>query len=107
MRSTQEIDRLSRVGVCLAKLGQDARAREIIESIKDQAAPYANVRPAQSYYISRIYLGLGDKAEAVKMLEEAFDLGFQFFQPAVYSSDPFLKDLNGYEPFDTLVKPKV
>ena len=106
LRSTQEIDRLSRVGACLAKMGQESNAREIIESIKDQAAPYANVRPAQSYYISRVHLALGEKAEAVKMLEEAINLGFQFFQPAVYTSDPFLKELKGFQPFDDLVKPK-
>lgn len=98
--------RLSRMGSVSAILGDTVRARALLRGMARQPNDSAGYDGVNDYYQARILAALGQPAEAVAALEKAVQEGFSFFQPAVFDTDPFLKPLQGYPPFERLIEPK-
>jgi len=106
MRYPLEIEHLSRLGFTYATLGDTSRAKAQIERIRSHPDSFAGLKGVQLYYQARILAALGQDAEAVASLEKAVREGYSFFRPAVFDTDPFLKPLQGYQPFERLIAPK-
>lgn len=106
LRHTLQIEYMSRMGYSYGQLGDPLQAQAMKDSIQVFLSPYPGFSATKDYYLSRIYLGLGQKEQAVNSLNKAIEQGFNFFRPTVFARDPFLYQLYGYEPFEELVKPK-
>ena len=106
LKSSRTIEQNSRIGYCYAALGNAQKTQESIDKILAVETNHPNLKGAQHYYHARILASSGQKEDAIESLSKALELGFDFFRPAVFQMDPFLKSLMDYPLFQKLVKPK-
>ncbi len=106
MHLSLESDLASRIGVCLAYLGENDAAKKQLQQIASVPDVHASVRGIRNYYSARILAALGKDEVAIASLEEAFAEGFEFFGPIRYIFDPFLFPLFDHPGFQEFVRPK-
>ena len=94
----------ARLGAALAKLERNDDAMAIIATLQETISPETNGNP--EYGMATIYSALGQKDEAVKWLEQAFDAGRGFLYFGRYDLDPEFLPLHGYAPYEEFVWPK-
>lgn len=63
-----EVEMVAALACAHARLGQTAKAREILKGLLDQTDARAYIEP---YFIARVYVALGDKTAALDQLEKA------------------------------------
>ncbi len=93
---------LGRLGTLAARKGNEQEARRIVDELKNIDREY--LYGAHTYYCARIKALLGEKEEAVRLLEESFDQGRHF--STYVHRDIDLQVLRDYQPFIELLKPK-
>jgi len=90
------------LGALAARTGNAAEARYIADELKSIDRKY--LFGWHTYLRARIHALLGEHAEAVKLIQESFNLGNKF---GVYiHNDIDLESLYNYPPFKSLLKPK-
>jgi TolB-like protein len=97
-----DLGRLGLVGVLAARLGDSAQARKIEEQLTDLKRPYQ--RGGIALWRARIAVQLREKDRAVSLLREAFAQGLAF--NVLLHTNLDLQGLQGYPPFEELMKPK-
>jgi hypothetical protein len=102
---------LAVAGVAAVRTGDLAAARTMSGELEKLTQP-AVVGEA-SYGRAQIAAALGDRAEAVRLLRQAIGQGVPYYFGSQYIStvhiddgDPLLAPLNGYPPFEQLLRPK-
>jgi tetratricopeptide (TPR) repeat protein len=94
-------DDLGRLGLARAKLGERSEAEKISERLVSMARPFERGDP--TYWRACIAAELGDREEAVRLLGQAIEEGWQVgYRP---HRSPYLKPLRGFDPFERLVEP--
>ena len=94
---------LTRMGCTYAQLGQAGKAQEMIRELGNRYRENGSAwRLADQ---ARIYSILGEKEQAVDVLRQAIDV-YYFYNPGCYREDIMFVPLQGYPPFEELVKPK-
>ena len=106
LKGTLELARLSRLTICQAKLGHAEAAQQLLEEMQGMERAHYRWPETQQYYLAQALAALGQEEAALRALSRAKTGGFPFFQPAVYSSDPFLLPLRGNPEFEALLAPR-
>ena len=94
--------RLSHMGVLAARLGRIDEAQQFSDSLAAMAGP--GVFGGPTWSLALIAAALGERERAVRLLREAFTLGWQY--GVGRHSDPDLASLRDYPPFQELMRPK-
>ena len=91
------------LGLVFARTGRPDLARTAAERLSSLDQPY--LMGYIPYHQGLIYAALGDREQAVARLTAAAAQGypFSFFN---YANEPDLLPLSGYEPFESLVRPR-
>ncbi|PWU15897.1 MAG: hypothetical protein C5B50_14390 [Verrucomicrobia bacterium] len=84
-------------GFCLARLGREAEARQILDQLEAQRKEGKPFEAA----IGWLYLGLGDKDKAVAMIEEA--QREECLTPQMFANDPNYDELRDVPKFQALL----
>jgi TolB-like protein/Tfp pilus assembly protein PilF len=90
---------LALLGRLYAKIGRRDEALKILERLRQTSAQ----RYASPYNFAVIYMGLGQKSEAIHLLEKAYDER-DGYDIAFIKTDPFLDPLRGEPQFEALVQ---
>ena len=99
------------LGAVYAHQGRREEALQQLEKVKELGALYfdqshANlVRGTTTYFMARIHAVLGDKEKAVELLQISRNQGL-FITDHRFTLDPDFGGLQGYEPFEALIRPK-
>jgi tetratricopeptide (TPR) repeat protein len=90
---------LALLGRLYAKIGRRDEALKILERLRQTSAQ----RYVSPYNFAVIYMGLGQKGEAIHLLEKAYD-DRDGYDIAFIKTDPFLDPLRGEPQFKALVQ---
>jgi TolB-like protein/Tfp pilus assembly protein PilF len=90
---------LALLGRLYAKIGRRDEALKILERLRQTSAQ----RYVSPYNFAVIYMGLGQKGEAIHLLEKAYD-DRDGYDIAFIKTDPFLDPLRGEPQFQALVQ---
>jgi tetratricopeptide (TPR) repeat protein len=90
---------LALLGRLYAKIGRRDEALKILERLRQISAQ----RYVSPYNFAVIYMGLGQKGEAIHLLEKAYD-DRDGYDIAFIKTDPFLDPLRGEPQFKALVQ---
>lgn len=101
-----QIDRLSRVGVCHAYIGDSLKAVNQLDAISTYRIDHALAKQTKYYFSARILAALGRNDEATENIRLALKDGIVILRPLFLKTDPFLVTLIGYDPFENSVAPK-
>jgi len=96
-------DYLVHVGFAYAKLGNKEQATIFLKKYQNLETRYSHGQ--FKYAQAIIYAGLGEQAEAMRLLRLAFKEGYDF-NSRRYNYSYELASLRGYPPFEEFVKPK-
>jgi DNA-binding winged helix-turn-helix (wHTH) protein/TolB-like protein len=94
---------LGRLGALAARRGDRARALQIAEKLQRDETPY--LHGLHTVSSAQIFALLGDKERALALLREAVAQGWVSCAYS-YSHSMDLESLQGYPPFEELIKPK-
>ncbi len=100
------IERISRLGVCHAMLGDTTEAMRQIDRAISYDIDHSYSDLTKQYYTARVWAALGEKAKSTEQIKGALDDGMVILRPQVLKTDPFLIDLIAYEPYEDLIAPK-
>ncbi len=92
------------LGVLQARLGDRAGAERISQVLADWDAPV--LRGENTLYRAHIAANLGDRADAVRLLELAVAEGRPWDWWRRFDMQPLLKPLRGYPPFEDFIQPR-
>jgi tetratricopeptide (TPR) repeat protein len=98
----ENVEYLWTYGASLARLGRDREARGVIERL-GRLDP-THLEGSHVWGQGLVAAALGERDEAVRLLQAAFDAGYGYFSPA--HREPALAGLRGYPPFDALMAPR-
>jgi tetratricopeptide (TPR) repeat protein len=93
---------MSFYGVTLAKLGDREGAQAMIEAAG--RLDRSNLRGRHIFAQAMITAALGERDEAIRLFQLAFDNGAYYGLWA--HTEPAVDDLRGYPPFESLVRPR-
>ncbi|MCX6835996.1 MAG: protein kinase [candidate division Zixibacteria bacterium] len=96
------VDYRAYLGWIAARLGDKETARQVSDWLRDLNRPYLN--GVNTYYRTCISCLLGEKEEAMRLLQESIRQGYGQYD--AFHSDPDLELLWDYPPFIELMKPK-
>ena len=86
----------SGIGIDYALLGQEEKAREIIENFRGLWSLYAR---------ARVHAVLGEREEAMRLCEEWLGKNFFIYMSTyLYKHDYFMKNMFGYKPFEEFTR---
>jgi hypothetical protein len=106
------LDRLMGIaGVAAARVGDTARAQALSRAL--DTLPTARKFGDAIYARATIAAALGQRDEAVRLLQQAIGIGVPYYFGIhvfatihVDDADPLLASLNGYAPFEQLIRAK-
>jgi DNA-binding SARP family transcriptional activator len=85
----EDIGVLGREGVVAARLGEQSRVREVVDSLDAAHGPY--MFGADTYWLAAIAAWSGDSGEALRLLRRSFGEGYR--RGTTLHADPFLEPL--------------
>jgi hypothetical protein len=91
------------LGLLAARQGDSAKAQQISQALAATETPY--VFGQVTYVRACIASLLGQRAQAVALLRQAFAQGLQYGMFSLHA-EPDLVPLRGYPPFEELLRPK-
>jgi tetratricopeptide (TPR) repeat protein len=90
------------LGVIAARLGEQEKAREIMDELRRLDRPY--LRGSNSYWAASIAAQLGERDLAVELIRQALSEGVGV--STLLHTDMDFEPLHGYPPFEELRRPK-
>ncbi len=93
---------LGALGVIAARLGEQEKAREILEGLRRLDRPY--LRGVNTYWAACIAAQLGERDLAVELIQQALSQGVSV--STNLHTDMDFEPLHGYPPFEELRRPK-
>jgi tetratricopeptide (TPR) repeat protein len=97
-----DVDVQGWLGVIAARLGEEEKAREILEELRELDRPY--LRGVNTYWTACIAAQLGERDLAVELIRQALSQGLGV--STNLHTDMDLEPLHGYPPFEELRRPK-
>jgi tetratricopeptide (TPR) repeat protein len=96
------IEYLGKLGTLAVRMGDESTAREIYDNLRSIDRPY--LKGEHTYWCACISALLGEREEAVALLEEAWNQ--LLVNPDIQWRDMDLEPLRDYPPFQEMIRPK-